>query len=193
MRANPSMPRPAADPTASGASGSGATAVPDAGASTLDAAIGFRLGRAYRTVRAGWEARIADLRLTGPQAGALRAVTERPGIGLRQLARRLGTDPMNAKRLADGLEAAGLLTSCHDPADRRRRVLDPTDRGAALARELRQRSGEWTRTMESIVGPADTARLWGILERLEAGITALAAIDTEADPGTGPDGEPSHG
>jgi DNA-binding MarR family transcriptional regulator len=184
-RPRPSATAPTTGPTA------GSTAPAGAGQAMLDAAIGFRLGRAYRTVRAGWEARIADLPLTGPQAGALRAVSERPGIGLRQLARRLGTDPMNAKRLADGLEAAGLLTSCHDPADRRRRVLDPTDRGVALSRELQQRSGEWTRTVESIVGPEDTARLWRILERLEAGIAALAASDTDA--GTGPDRGSSRG
>ena len=190
MTPTPPTPHPRPPATATATS---PTAWASAGQSTLDAAFGFRLGRAYRTVRAGWEARIADLPLTGPQAGALRAVTERPGIGLRQLARRLGTDPMNAKRLADGLEEAGLLTSCHDPDDRRRRVLDPTDRGMALSRELQQRSGEWTRMVESIVGPEDTARLWRILERLESGIAALAASDTDADAGTDTDPGPSRG
>jgi len=152
----------------------------------LEASLAFRLGRAHRTVRFAWEARIADLHLSSPQASVLRAVTERPGVSLRELARRLHTDPMNAKRLADGLEDAGLLASVDDPADRRRRVLAPTDAGLALSREVTRRAVEWSAALEEILGRDDAARLWVILARIEDGITALPRCTTA-------EGEPDRG
>jgi DNA-binding MarR family transcriptional regulator len=139
----------------------------------LEAGLGFRLGRAHRVVRSAWEARITDLELSGAQAGVLRAVVEQPGMGLRELARRLGTDPMNAKRLADGLQRAGLLASEDDPADRRRRELHPTDAGLVLGRQVALRGAEWSRTLERILGREDASRLWQILERIEDGIAGL--------------------
>jgi DNA-binding MarR family transcriptional regulator len=139
----------------------------------LEADLRFRLGRAHRAVRGAWQARIADLGLTSPQAGALRAITEQPGTGLRELARRLGTDPMNAKRLADGLEREGLVVSRAHPADARMRVISPTDRGLALGREVERRAGEWQRAIEELLGADDAARLRLILERLEDESAAL--------------------
>jgi DNA-binding MarR family transcriptional regulator len=143
----------------------------------LEAALGFRLARAQREVRRAWEARIADLGLTSSQAGALRVVAERPGIGLRELARRRATDPMNAKRLADGLEAAGLVASGDDPSDQRRRTLTASAGGLVVAAELERRAQAWSVVLEGIIGAGDAARLRAILERLEAGITGLEPPD----------------
>ena len=155
--------------TRSPAASDGAT-----GGGTLESGIGFRLGRGHRTVRGAWQARIADLGLSSAQASSLRAVVERPGSGVRELARILGTDPMNAKRLADGLEAAGLVCSRADASDRRVRVLQPTDAGLALAREVEQRSRVWTATLEGMVGPGAITAMLRTLDRLEARIAALS-------------------
>lgn len=151
----------------------------------LEAGLGFRLGRAHRAVRAAWETRIADLGLSGPQASVLGAVVERPDMGLRELARRLGTDAMNAKRLADGLERAGLVESGADRADRRRRALRPTSTGRALGAELERLSAAWRRRLEAVLGPRDSARLRALLERIEAGVVALPDRD-DLDHGGGP-------
>jgi len=153
---------------------------------SLEAGLGFRIGRTHRAIRGAWEARIADLGLSSPQASVLRAVSEQPGTSLRELARRLHTDPMNAKRLADGLEEAGLLASAGDPADRRRRVLRPTDAGLALSREIQGRGLEWGATLEAIIGRKDVARLSLTLTRIEDGIAALPGYqppEGEADRG----------
>ncbi len=147
----------------------------DPGPLAFEASLGFRLGRAHRAVRSAWESRIADLGLSGPQAGMLRAVAERPGMGLRELARRLHTDAMNAKRLADGLERAGLIASGPDPDDRRRRVLRPTEPGRAAAAEVERRSAAWRRRLEAILGPDDAERLRELLLRIEEGVAALPA------------------
>jgi DNA-binding MarR family transcriptional regulator len=144
---------------------------------SLEAGLGFRLGRGHRTVRGAWQGRIADLGLSAAQASSLRAVAERPGSGIRELARILGTDPMNAKRLADGLERAGLVRSCADPADRRVRVLNPTEAGVRLVREVEDRARAWTAALESMVGRDEIAALLGTLDRLEAGIAELAAAE----------------
>lgn len=144
---------------------------------SLESAIGFRLGRGHRAVRGAWQTRIADLGLSGAQASSLRAVVERPGSGIRELARILGTDPMNAKRLADGLEAAGLVCSCADAEDRRLRVLNPTEAGLELAGELERRSLAWAATLGAMVGHDELAALLRTLDRLEAGIADLAAGD----------------
>jgi len=139
----------------------------------LETSLPFQLGRTHRLLRAAWESRIADLRLSGPQASVVRAVADEPGVGLRELARRLRTDPMNAKRIADTLESEGFLASCDDPADRRRRVLGPTEPGRVLAAELERRAREWNGEVESIVGHADTEMLRTILRRIDAAIGAL--------------------
>jgi len=145
---------------------------------TLESGIGFRLGRGHRTVRSAWQARIADLGLSSAQASSLRAVVERPGSGVRELARILGTDPMNAKRLADGLEAAGLVCSCADASDRRLRVLQPTDAGLALASEVEHRSRAWTATLEGMAGRGAIPAMLRTLDQLEEGIAALTAAQS---------------
>ncbi len=139
----------------------------------LEAGLGFRLGRAHRRLRAAWETHIADLGLSGAQATVLRAVAEVPDTGLRELARRVGTDPVNVKRLADGLERAGLLASASDTADRRRRVLRPTAQGQLRSHELAERAAAWNRQLATLVDPADLATLLVLLDRLETGIAAL--------------------
>lgn len=102
--------------------------------------LGFLLGVAHRSRRRAWEAELADLDLTAPQAALLRLVTARPGHGVRQLARELGTDAMNVQRVASSLVAAGLCEAGHDPGDARRRPLRPTALGARLADVLARRA-----------------------------------------------------
>ncbi len=145
-------------------------------ATGLESGIGFRLGRAHRRLRSAWEARIADLGLTGAQAAVVRAVAEQPGTGLRELARKLRADPMNVKRLADSLERAGLVRSTSDPADRRRRVLLPTAEGTAVSDRLSGRAVNWDAHLEGLLGPADLATLQALLDRLAAGIAAACAF-----------------
>jgi DNA-binding MarR family transcriptional regulator len=138
----------------------------------LESGIGFRLGRAHRRLRSAWESQIADLGLTSAQGAVVRAVAECPGSGLRELARRLHADPMNVKRMADCLERAGLVLSSSDPADRRRRVLQPTPRGAAVGAQLAERARDWSAQVEQLLGPSDLETLQSLLDRLESGLAA---------------------
>jgi DNA-binding MarR family transcriptional regulator len=141
----------------------------------FDRGLAFRLGRLHRVLREDWEQHIADLAVTPAQASMLRAIGENPGIGLRQLARRMATDPMNAKRLADHLEHAGLAFSAGDPAHAQRRNLAPTAEGKAVARELTRRATAWNRRLTRRAGGAELHELSRLLGRLEQ----LFAVEDE--------------
>ncbi len=102
--------------------------------------LGFLLGAAHRARRKQWEENLADLGLSAPQAALLRLIAAEPGCGVRQLARRLGTDPMNAQRIGESLIANGLCESKRDPSDARRRPLYPTRLGLDVAASVRERA-----------------------------------------------------
>lgn len=114
--------------------------------------LGFLLGVAHRAHRRAWEAELADLGVTAPQAALVRIVAAQPGHGIRQLARALGTDPMNVQRVAASLVDAGLVGTRADPGDSRRRPLHPTDAGAQLADELARRARRAERRLERALG-----------------------------------------
>jgi DNA-binding MarR family transcriptional regulator len=147
----------------------------------LESGLGFRLGRAHRTLRQAWAERLVDLDLRPAQAALLRAACEWPDSGLRELARRTRSDAMNVKRLADGLEARGLLGSVADPSHRQRRVLRPTAAGRALADQIAARAADWNRHLGGLVGQEEYARLLALLTRLEDGV----ARERPADPPQG--------
>ncbi len=156
------------EPTGESAPGTPAASAP------LDSGLGFLTGPAHRKLPGAWEHQIADLGLTPPQAAMLRAVCEWPGSGLRELARRTHSDPMNAKRLADHLEQAGLIRSDPDPAHRQRRVLDPTELGLAVAAQVAARAAVWERRLSDLIGAEDVARLKLLLARAEQVIDSLS-------------------
>lgn len=130
--------------------------------------LGFLLGKAHRARRRAWEAELADLGLTAPQAALLRAVTAVPGSGVRGLASVLGTDPMNVQRLAEALIAAGLCVATRDPADARRRPLYPTPEGKRRAELVAHRATATEQTLRAVLGTQDYAAVIDALQRLVA-------------------------
>jgi DNA-binding MarR family transcriptional regulator len=80
--------------------------------------------------------RVAELGLTPPQAGLLRAVARDPGSSQQQLATRLGLLPSRMVAFVDDLEARGLLRRQRSAADRRQYALRLTADGEALMRRL---------------------------------------------------------
>lgn len=140
--------------------------------SPFESGLGFMLGCAHRALRAGWEEALAELGLTAPQAVLVRAVAERSGVGLRELARRMRTDAMNVKRLADHLEGAGLVRSAEDPAHRQRRLLCVTDEGRRTAAEVALLAAAWERRLGERIGRERLARLRSLLQDLDAALTS---------------------
>jgi len=148
--------------------------------------VGFLLGVAHRAHRKTWEAALADLDLTAPQAALLRLIAARPGQGIRQLARRLGTDPMNVQRVAESLLGAGLCEARHDPHDARRRPLYPTRQGIRRARAVARRAEAAEDALVQALGSKPYAALL-------AGLHACIALDRHAsDRANGPSNSPSN-
>ena len=127
--------------------------------------VGFLLGVAHRARRRSWEAELADLDLTAPQAAVLRLIAAQPGSGVRRLARDLGTDPMNVQRVAETLGAAGLCEPRQDPSDARRRPLYPTEKGRHLARAVAHRA---ERAEQDLIDALDAERYHALLAGLDA-------------------------
>jgi len=136
--------------------------------SALDAALGFRLSRLARALRQDYARRLAPLQITPPQSALLRAVAESPECSLRALARRLASDPMATKRVADELERRGLLRSELAPAGRRVRRLSVTEAGTALAEAASALAAEQQEDLAGALGPAGLDQLQGLLGRLES-------------------------
>lgn len=163
------------DQTGPTAEGRISAATAPLGTVPLHAGLGFRFGRTQRTLRAAWAARIADLELAPPQAAVLRALAERTGLGVRALARDIGTDPMNVKHVVDGLEARDLVASTLDPSDRRTRCLRLTPGGSRLTAEIESRAQTHEEWLVEVLGSAQYGRLEQALESLEL---ALGLTDT---------------
>jgi DNA-binding MarR family transcriptional regulator len=152
------------------------SAAPARGSST-DAApsgLGFALGLAHRGRRRAFEAGLGDLGLTAPQAAVLRMIAAHPGCGVRQLARMLGTDAMNIRRITETLLAAQLCEARRDPADARRRPLALTGAGIALAALADERAEMDERRLKAGLGEA-------LYDELLAGLRRLVELDTGRD------------
>lgn len=132
--------------------------------------VGFLLGVAHREHRRDWETALAGLGLTAPQAALLRLVAHQPGSGIRQLARRLATDPMNVQRLTDALVGRELLVSRPDPADSRRRPLYPTGEGLRLAAAVTELSASTEQRLADSIGAEAYAALLDGLTHLAGGV-----------------------
>lgn len=134
---------------------------------TLQAGLGFRLGRLARALRRGWAKELAPFHLSPPQAAVLRGVSGESGCSLRALARTLSADPMSVKHRVDELEGRGLIRSGEHPTDRRRRTLTATEAGQALATQLDALADRQQVWLDSTLTPSQRGGLESALDSLE--------------------------
>jgi DNA-binding MarR family transcriptional regulator len=126
-------------------------------------ALVLRLGTEIRTA---FDRRLAPFGLTMQQAGLLLHCTD--PIPPAQVAPVLGTDTAGLTRLADHLEARGLLRRLRNPDDRRSILLEPTPAGVAIIPELRRIFRETVRDLMGGFSAPESAELLALLERLAA-------------------------
>jgi DNA-binding MarR family transcriptional regulator len=96
----------------------------------------FLLSQIGSAAAARFAERIAELDLTPPQTGLLRAVAVAPGQSQQTLARHLGTPPSRLVALIDRLDERGLIERRRNPDDRRLHALHLTDAGFAMLRRI---------------------------------------------------------
>ena len=112
--------------------------------------------------------RIAELELTPPQVGLLRAVAGRAGQSQQALARHLGTPPSRLVALVDGLDQRGLLERRRNPDDRRLHALHLTDAGQAVLRRVAEVGRRHNAELCAALDPDEQAVLTALLGRVAA-------------------------
>ena len=117
--------------------------------------------------------RVAEVGLTPPQAGLLRAIAREPGSSQQQLATRLGLLPSRMVAFVDDLEERGLLRRERSSADRRQYALRLTEDGESLMRRLATVARAHDRDLLQSLSEAERGLLADLLRRVarEQGLT----------------------
>ncbi|GAA1035058.1 MULTISPECIES: MarR family winged helix-turn-helix transcriptional regulator [Amycolatopsis] len=110
--------------------------------------------------------RIADLGLTPPQTGLLRAIARRPGESQQVLAAELGTPPTRLVALVDGLEQQGLIERRRNPQDRRLYAVFLSDKGQETMAELAKAAAAHEDEMTAALSTEERSVLRGLLGRV---------------------------
>lgn len=103
--------------------------------STLWGNTGFRLIKLGEMVLATTEAAFAPLGMSPRQYNVLATAASLNSPSQQELSRRLGIDPNVMVGVIDELERQGVVERRRNPADRRRYIVAPTERGRELLRE----------------------------------------------------------
>jgi DNA-binding MarR family transcriptional regulator len=102
---------------------------------TLDLHLCFKLYSTSLKMTQIYKPMLSALNLTYPQYLVLVILWEEEGLGIKDLAQRLGQDPGSITPLVKRLEAVGYVNRDRDPNDERNRVLTLTDAGKALRKD----------------------------------------------------------
>lgn len=132
---------------------------PAAGGAFLLTQLGTHAAQAFA-------ARIAELDLTAPQAGLLRAVAVEEGRSQQALAQHLGTPATRLVALVDGLEQRGALERRRNPDDRRLHAVYLTEAGRELLAEVGRVAREHDDAVLHPLDPAERGQLVDLLSRL---------------------------
>jgi DNA-binding MarR family transcriptional regulator len=131
----------------------------------LPEGLPFQRGNWYLLYKAGtlarqrWNAMLAQLNVSPGQYGVLMALDEAGRLGQHRLAELIQVDPRNAVPIIDALAEQGLVSREVDPSDRRRRVLELTARGRAVAGNLASVAAEIETDLLRPLDPGEQASL----------------------------------
>ncbi|MDN5916304.1 MAG: MarR family winged helix-turn-helix transcriptional regulator [Pseudonocardia sp.] len=159
------------------------SALPAGGGAFLLTQLGTHAAQAFAE-------RIAELDLTPPQAGLLRAVAFGPGRSQQALAQQLGTAPTRLVALVDGLEQRGLLERRRNPGDRRLHAVHLSVAGEAVMADIGRVSRDHDDAVLSALDPAEREQLRALLARvatdrgLTPGVHPGYRTLSAADPGS---------
>ena len=132
---------------------------PVAGSAFLLTQLGTHVAQEFAT-------RVAELDLTPPQAGLLRAIALGPGRSQQALARYLGTPATRLVALVDGLEQRGLVERRRNPDDRRLYAVYLTDAGRRFMGELSRVAREHDDALLGGLDADERAQLHALLTRV---------------------------
>lgn len=111
---------------------------------------------------------VAELDLTPPQAGLLRAIAGEQGRSQQALAAQLGTPATRLVSLVDGLERRGLVERRRKVEDRRHYALHLTEAARRLLAALGQLARRHDEQLLAALDPGEREQLRGLLVRVAA-------------------------
>lgn len=120
---------------------------PDLGVLAAKLLLGLQRELFRRTAQAGFD----DLR---PRHGAVLAYLDDEGIRLADLARIAGRNKQTIAAIVDELEGLGYVYRAEDPADRRAKLIVPTERGRQRMRVGDEIVADIERRHEATLGHA---------------------------------------
>ena len=139
--------------------------------------VGFLLARCSAMAVRATNAALAGVGLRARHYAVLQVAAVPGGSSQRQLGLDLGLDPSAVVSLVDDLQKAGLVARTPDPADRRARVINATDRGLAVLRKAAPMVADAVGSMTDPLGADEVELLRGLLQRV-----AATAMDVEPAP-----------
>ena len=139
--------------------------------------LGLLLHDAARAIRKRFEQRTSGLGLSSAQWRLLAIVSREGRATQARLADLLEIEPISVSRLVDRMEQGGWVIRTHDPADRRVRIVVPTETSLSAYAEIKATANEVYD--EALAGLGTTERA-ALIAGLNTIISNLAAPDAAA-------------
>lgn len=131
--------------------------------------LGYLLKHATAKLAAATDAALEPLGIDGKDYGALRVLAHREATSQLEVAQTLGIDRTTMVALLDVLERKGIVTRRPDPADRRRNVVELTEKGVRTYEAAEVAHDEAERAFLAGVSPTAAAQLRRTLRTLLEG------------------------
>lgn len=134
---------------------------------------GHRPGGAFLLAQLGAYAadrfarRVAEIGLTPPLVGVLRAVSDEPGCSQQRIATGFGLRPSKVVALIDDLESRDLVERARSTTDRRQHALHLTAEGHSTMRRVVDLARAHDHDLAQALDDADRATLAELLTRLD--------------------------
>jgi MarR family transcriptional regulator for hemolysin len=128
--------------------------------------VARRLVLTAKSMRAHFEAHLAEAGASLPFWLVLQRLTEEDGLSQRELARRLSLEAPTLTRHVDRMAAEGLLVRRPDPVDRRVTRIFLTDEGRVVHRRLASVTRGLEAQVASLLSERDKAVLDRVLTRI---------------------------
>lgn len=152
---------------------------------TLERPTGYHTGhllrRAQQLHHALWN-REVSLEVSSVQFAALSALVRRPAISQAELGAELDLDRSTIADMVERMARNGLVERQRSTSDRRRMILNLTDRGEATVRGLRPHVDRLESLLTGGLGAAETERLQRMLLTILADGVSQGALQNVATP-----------
>jgi len=139
-----------------------------AGDSALRRFTGYRMKRAYNTMRADLQARLEPLGLRITTYSTLVLVVDNPGLRQSALADTLEIKRSNMVLIVEDLEHRGWITRKQIPADRRAYAIYPTRSGKRICDKAIALDMEHEAALLNCLSSEELNRFTAVLEKIES-------------------------